>query len=104
MSDPGTSYRSRDEVQEVRQTRDPITQLKDKLITSELATSDELKNIDKEVKAEIDEATKFAKSDTEIGLPELSTDIYSLNLEKNIRGINIDTPLKHASLNQAVNL
>lgn len=104
MSDPGTSYRSRDEVQEVRQTRDPITQLKDKMLSSELATEAEIKAIEKEVKAEIDEATKIAKADSEIGLPELSTDVYSLELEKNIRGINVDTPLKHASLKQAVNL
>merc|ERR1719420_1105739 len=31
MSDPGTSYRTRDEVQEVRQTRDPITGFRDKI-------------------------------------------------------------------------
>lgn len=43
MSDPGTSYRTRDEIQEVRQTRDPITSLREKIITNELATQEELK-------------------------------------------------------------
>lgn len=43
MSDPGTSYRTRDEIQEVRQTRDPITLFKEKIIDAELATPDELK-------------------------------------------------------------
>ncbi|XP_045453686.1 probable pyruvate dehydrogenase E1 component subunit alpha, mitochondrial isoform X2 [Melitaea cinxia] len=43
MSDPGTSYRTRDEVQEVRQTRDPITSFKEKIIASELVTPDQLK-------------------------------------------------------------
>lgn len=43
MSDPGTSYRTRDEVQEVRQTRDPITSFKEKILAHELATPDQLK-------------------------------------------------------------
>lgn len=43
MSDPGTSYRSRDEIQEVRQTRDPITSFRERLLSTNLATTDELK-------------------------------------------------------------
>lgn len=45
MSDPGTSYRTRDEVQTVRQTRDPITSFKDKILSTDLVTADELKVI-----------------------------------------------------------
>lgn len=45
MSDPGTSYRTREEVQEVRQTRDPITSFKEKILTANLATADQLKVI-----------------------------------------------------------
>lgn len=43
MSDPGTSYRTRDEIQEVRATRDPITSLKDKILSNNLGTAEELK-------------------------------------------------------------
>ena len=43
MSDPGTSYRTRDEVQEIRQQRDPITNFRDRITTSQLATAQELK-------------------------------------------------------------
>lgn len=43
MSDPGTSYRTRDEVQEVRQTRDPITSFKEKILSTGLATQEQLK-------------------------------------------------------------
>lgn len=43
MSDPGTSYRTREEIQEVRLSRDPITSFKEKMLNSNLASADELK-------------------------------------------------------------
>lgn len=43
MSDPGTSYRTRDEIQEIRQKRDPITGFKERIISSNLATAAEIK-------------------------------------------------------------
>nr|KAG5705270.1 hypothetical protein BaRGS_010721 [Batillaria attramentaria] len=76
MSDPGISYRSREEVQEVRETRDPITSFRDRLVTSELATADELKAIDNDVKKEVNEAAEKAKTDPELPLSELYTHIY----------------------------
>jgi pyruvate dehydrogenase E1 component alpha subunit len=104
MSDPGTSYRSRDEIQEVRQKRDPITSFKDRIIETGLVTADELKKIDVEVKKEVDAATAFAKSDGEIGLNETTCDIYSANLAGDVRGVHPKSSHKHISLNKAVNL
>lgn len=104
MSDPGTSYRSRDEIQEVRQKRDPITSFKDRMLESGLATADDIKKIDGEVKKEVDAATVAAKSDSEIGLPELTCDIYSQNQEGDVRGPTPDKKLKHITLKKAVNL
>ncbi len=49
MSDPGTSYRTRDEIQEVRQTRDPITSFREKILNTELVHQDELKVILKKI-------------------------------------------------------
>lgn len=43
MSDPGTSYRTREEIQEVRQTRDPITGFKERVLNAKLATPEEIK-------------------------------------------------------------
>jgi len=43
MSDPGTSYRTREEIQEVRQKRDPITSFKELCIELGLITTDEVK-------------------------------------------------------------
>lgn len=104
MSDPGTSYRSRDEIAEVRQKRDPITSFKDRMMETGLATAEEIKKIDAEVKKEVDAATAAAKSDSEIGIPELTCDIYSQNQEGDVRGITIDKKLKHITLKTAVNL
>lgn len=104
MSDPGTSYRSREEVQDVRSTRDPITLFKERLITNDLLTADEIKNIDSDIKKRVDAATKLSKSDKEIAVAELYTDIYAKPLETDIRGITAAALHKHTSLNKAVNL
>lgn len=104
MSDPGTSYRSRDEVQGVRQTRDPITLFKERIITADLTTAEEIKKIDDQIKTAVDAATKFCKADKEISVNELYTDVYSKNLDGLIRGIVPDQLHKHTSLNKAVNL
>lgn len=95
MSDPGTSYRSRDEVQEVRQTRDPITSFKDRIISKELVTPDQLKEIDVKVRKEVDDAVKSAKADPELPLEELAADVYYKNLEPEIRGLTPGSPLRH---------
>lgn len=105
MSDPGTSYRSRDEIQEVRQTRDPITSFKELIMTREITTQDELKAIELEVKNEIDEATKKARVDAELSVSELSNDIYceAENIPT-VRNMNPFEDLPHKRIGQAVNL
>lgn len=99
MSDPGTSYRTRDEVQEVRQTRDPITQFKDKVVNAGLLTNDEIKKMDSDIKTEVDAATKLAKADKEIPLDELYTDVYAKNLVPLIRGVAPNALHPHKTLN-----
>uniref|UniRef100_A0A1B6DVK9 Pyruvate dehydrogenase E1 component subunit alpha n=1 Tax=Clastoptera arizonana TaxID=38151 RepID=A0A1B6DVK9_9HEMI len=103
MSDPGTSYRTRDEVQMVRQTRDPISSFKEKILSENLATLEELKKLENEVKKEIDEATAIAKQDSEIGLDELTADICVEFLEPNIRNTTPYKPLGHKRIGPAVN-
>jgi len=87
MSDPGTSYRTRDEVQEMRQTRDPITGFRDRLVGAELAQISELKAIELEVRQAVDADVKKAKGDSEIGAEELYYDVYENNLQGKLRGI-----------------
>lgn len=104
MSDPGTSYRTRDEIQEVRQTRDPITSFKEKITSTNLATPEELKKIEQEVRAEIDAAVKAAKADKELPLEEVSADINCNHLEGPIRNILPWKPLEHLRISTPVNI
>lgn len=103
MSDPGTSYRTREEIQEVRQKRDPITSFKERILEHELLTPDEVKAIDTKVRKEVDEATNIAKSDKEIPLEELWTDVYASNLEPKIRNVQGYT-INHIARSKGINL
>ncbi|XP_065928526.1 pyruvate dehydrogenase E1 component subunit alpha, somatic form, mitochondrial-like [Magallana gigas] len=49
MSDTGTSYRAREEIKEMRETRDPITVFRRKILECNLVTPEELKKVDIEV-------------------------------------------------------
>ncbi|KAK2715736.1 hypothetical protein QYM36_010342 [Artemia franciscana] len=103
MSDPGTSYRSREEIQEVRQTRDPISGFKDRILNADLVTAEELKEIDLEVRQTVDDATKQAKVDPEVGIDDLAGDIYSLPIETKIRGVTSFDTINHKRIGRAVN-
>ncbi|KII88261.1 hypothetical protein PLICRDRAFT_54103 [Plicaturopsis crispa FD-325 SS-3] len=76
MSDPGTTYRTREEVQRMRSTQDPIRGLQRYIEDWGLATEDELKAFDKEAKAEVDKAVEEAKLAPEPHLNDFWSDIY----------------------------
>jgi len=76
MSDPGTTYRSRDEVQHMRTTNDPITGLKDRIVAAGFSTEDHLKELDKKAKAEVEEAIEWAKNSPEPKLDDLWNHVY----------------------------
>ncbi|XP_061717368.1 pyruvate dehydrogenase E1 component subunit alpha, mitochondrial-like isoform X1 [Cydia pomonella] len=82
MSDPGTSYRTREEVQEVRQSRDPLNQLKATLADTQLATEDEIEEINKNAKKLCAEAKKAAEAAPVPDVKELYTDLYVKYLEE----------------------
>ncbi len=76
MSDPA-KYRTREEVQKMREERDPIEAVRTLLLTGSHATEDDLKAVDKEIKAIVNEAAEFAKESPEPAVEELWTDIYA---------------------------
>src|ERR1700744_551537 len=93
MSDPGTTYRSRDEIQKMRSQQDPIRGLQRYLAEWEVTTEENLKAshfltsiidrlyimlqaIDKQAKEEVDQAVAEAKESPEPLVKDLWTDIY----------------------------
>lgn len=62
MSDPGLSYRSREEISKVRKERDPIAKVKSIILSNNLATEAELKAIENETQKIVDEAVVKARS------------------------------------------
>lgn len=76
MSDPA-KYRTREEVQKMRAERDAIEHVRTLLLAANHATEDDLKAIDKDIKATVNDAAEFAKNSPEPELSELYTDIYA---------------------------
>ncbi|WP_111735037.1 pyruvate dehydrogenase (acetyl-transferring) E1 component subunit alpha [Roseovarius amoyensis] len=76
MSDPA-KYRTREEVQKIREEKDAIEHVRDLLLSGGHASEDDLKTIDKEIKAIVNGAADFAKDSPEPAEAELWTDIIA---------------------------
>jgi pyruvate dehydrogenase E1 component alpha subunit len=74
MSDPA-KYRTREEVQAVREKSDPIELAKAKLLAAGWAREDDFKKLDKAVKAVVEEAVDFARESPEPPPEGLWTDV-----------------------------
>ena len=77
MSDPA-KYRTKEEVEEYK-IRDPLTDVKNKILENAYATEDELKEIEKKVKVLINEAAEFSENSPLPDEAELYTDVYTEN-------------------------
>ncbi|MEM7749644.1 MAG: pyruvate dehydrogenase (acetyl-transferring) E1 component subunit alpha [Pseudomonadota bacterium] len=74
MSDPA-KYRTREEVDKVRSEQDPIEQVRARLIAGGRVSEDELKTIDRDIRAIVNESAEFAQNDPEPEISELWTDV-----------------------------
>lgn len=91
MSDPGITYRDRDEVSNMRASRDCIEQVKVRLIESGWATADELKATEKEIRTYVTEQVEEARKGS-LPRPELLVeDIYYKQRPPFIRGAEFNT-------------
>jgi pyruvate dehydrogenase E1 component alpha subunit len=73
MSDPA-KYRSREEVQDMREKHDPIEGAKAELLERGIS-EDKIKEIDKRIRATVTEAADFAENSPEPAPAELYTDV-----------------------------
>ena len=76
MSDPA-KYRTREEVEKVRNEHDPIEQVRQRVLQKKWASEDDLKKVDAKVRETVNEAAEFATHDPEPEPSELYTDIYA---------------------------
>lgn len=76
MSDPA-KYRTREEVQKVKEERDPIEHLREILVTGKHASETDLKAIDKDIKKVVIAAADYATASPEPDASELTTDILA---------------------------
>ncbi len=74
MSDPA-KYRTREEVERVREERDPIERVRRRILEGRLASEDELKAVDAEIRRIVTESAEFAQTDAEPDAGELWTDV-----------------------------
>ena len=76
MADPA-KYRSAEEVQKMRETQDPIDQMRDWLVRGGHINESDLKSIETHVRARISEAAEYAAHQPEPDAAELTTDVLA---------------------------
>ncbi|KAF9200707.1 alpha subunit of pyruvate dehydrogenase [Haplosporangium sp. Z 27] len=76
VTDPGTTYRARDEIQYIRAHHDAITILKQYMIEHKVISEDDAKKLDKAARAEVDEAVEAAKNSPEPEMNSVWDDVY----------------------------
>lgn len=76
MSDPA-KYRTREEVEKIKTEKDAIEHVRDLLLNSGLASEEDLKAIDRDIKEAVNASAEFAKESPEPALSELYNDIYA---------------------------
>ena len=75
MGDPGTSYRTKEEVEKWRK-QDPIERFRARLLQGEILTESGVEEIQTATMQELDEAVRFAAESPEPGIEEALEDIY----------------------------
>ncbi len=76
VADPDNTYRSKQEIEEYRRTRDPIQLFQDKLLAEGVLTAALAEQIDAEARAEADLAADFSEASPFPTPADIQTDVY----------------------------
>jgi pyruvate dehydrogenase E1 component alpha subunit len=89
MSDPGVTYRTREEIKHVRDYRDPIMLVKHMLLENNWSTEQELKDIEKDIRVSIEADVEKLLLDPEPSPADLYTHV-AVSGPQYIRGVTHD--------------
>jgi pyruvate dehydrogenase E1 component alpha subunit len=81
MSDPGTTYRNREEIAFTRSTRDPLEFMKKCLIDAEFTTAEDIKEVEKVIRKSVQQEVVKAKESIKPPMDELFKHIFAASLE-----------------------
>lgn len=82
MSDPGTTYRNREEIAFTRSTRDPLEFVKKTMIDAGFADSEELKNVEKQIRKDVQKEVLKAKEGPYPAKDAMYRDIFTKDMVK----------------------
>lgn len=81
MSDPGTTYRNREEIAFTRSTRDPLEFVKKCIMDAGFAQAEDLKAIEKRIRKEVQKEVMEAKESPRPALESLFDHVFAQGLE-----------------------
>jgi pyruvate dehydrogenase E1 component alpha subunit len=76
MSDPA-KYRTKEEVEDTKNNKDPVDNLKKYILDNKILTEEEITIIEDKIEVEVEECVEFAKNSKEPDLKELYTEVYT---------------------------
>ncbi|MFZ9683243.1 MAG: pyruvate dehydrogenase (acetyl-transferring) E1 component subunit alpha [Cephaloticoccus sp.] len=76
VADPDNTYRTKEEIEEYRRTKDPIQNFQDRLIGEKVLTEAKVKEIDQAARAEADSAIEFSEASPWPTVEDIQRDVY----------------------------
>ena len=81
MSDPGTTYRNREEIALTRSTRDPLEFVKKTMIDAGFAEAEEIKELEKKIRKDVQKEVLKAKESKPPSVESMFEHIYAKDID-----------------------